>query len=475
MGLFGKLRGSSGPPDIDKMKNKTDFQGLIKAMKYKDDSNIRIEAARAYGELLGKSGFHYLAELLSDDDKNVRLTALDLLDKTLNKHINTYLTGLTSNSIVLEEVLEELNLVGVLYSDSFHTMKRNVGDMEYFYLKYFSIEIIDSIKLVVNVTEDEDNAVKDKASLLLKKLTEKSHVKLIEKLNISRIKKTAIIMLGAMKDTESVESLANLLIADHWDIRLEIVRALDNIRDKSTIKPLLLALNDENPEVRMEAAKALGNIGDEKVISDLRNLLDDQFIDVREEAAKSIKKIDKKFMNSQEKSTDTPTKIPEEKVLSTEEITLEKVGDIYRFNFHTISVPLVLELVENSFKEDGYELEEGNPLDGIYGYGSHAGRMVGGAFSKRFTFKVKIYSDGNFTYLEISKGMSGWSGGYMAVRSLNKELEKVVRKIQVINIMELRDSKIEPTAKNNLICQGCGSELVENSNFCAECGKKIDV
>lgn len=472
MGLFDKLKGPSGPPDIDKLKEKYDFEGLNKAMKYKDDSDIRIKAANAYAELFEKIAARELAKMLCDQDKNVRLNVLDLIDKTLNKHIETYLTGLTIDSTVLEEVLKELQLLDVLYGDSLYTMKRNVGDMEYFYLKYFDIVIIDPIKCVVKSFEDNDEVVRDKARELIQKITEKSHVKLIEKLQIPRMRKTAIIMLGAMKDTESVEALENSLKNDHWDIRLEIVRALGNIGDKSTIKSLLVSLNDENPEVRMEAAKALGNIGDESVISDLRNLLDDQFIDVREETAKSIKKLDMK-LDSSEESTETIAEIHEENVSSNKEITLEKVGDIYRFNFNTIAVPLVLELVGNSFKEDGYELEEGNPSDGIYGYGSHTGRMLSGAFAKRFTFKVKIYSDGNFTYLEISKGMSGWSGGYMAVRSLNKELEKVIRKIQVINTMELRDSRIDQTANNNQICSDCGSELVENSNFCGECGQPI--
>jgi hypothetical protein len=115
--------------------------------------------------------------------------------------------------------------------------------------------------------------------------------------------------------------------------------------------------------------------------------------------------------------------------LSNVDKSIERVEEGYRFNFKTIQILTLSEMLEISFKEDGYILEEGTPIDGIYGSGSHMNRILGGGLSKRFRFKIDIYSIGENTYLKISNAISGWSGGYIAVRSLNKEFERILFKI----------------------------------------------
>jgi hypothetical protein len=111
------------------------------------------------------------------------------------------------------------------------------------------------------------------------------------------------------------------------------------------------------------------------------------------------------------------------------EKSIDRVEDGYRFNFKTITIRELSEMLEMSFKNDGYILEEGTPIDGIYGSGNHVNRILVGGLSKRFRFKIQIYSIGEDTYLKISKAMSGWSGGYIAVRSLNKEFKRLLFKI----------------------------------------------
>ena len=40
-----------GPPDVDKLKAKGDIKGLIKALGYQRDWQVRVSAARALGEI----------------------------------------------------------------------------------------------------------------------------------------------------------------------------------------------------------------------------------------------------------------------------------------------------------------------------------------------------------------------------------------------------------------------------------------
>jgi hypothetical protein len=100
-----------------------------------------------------------------------------------------------------------------------------------------------------------------------------------------------------------------------------------------------------------------------------------------------------------------------------------KKGTFYSFNGSTADQ--VATYVNSFFETEGYKLESGTILNGKYGTGSHTLRLIAGVFIKRYKFNVNIYSDGNNTHLELSKAMSGISGGIFAVRALDKELKRI--------------------------------------------------
>lgn len=86
----------------------------------------------------------------------------------------------------------------------------------------------------------------------------------------------------------------------------------------------------------------------------------------------------------------------------------------------------VSEAVSNMFVGQGYKLEEGTKLDGIYGIGSAAGRFWGGGFVKRYKFSIKIFTTpDNGTLIHYEKAMSGFSGGAIGVSKMNKEFDRV--------------------------------------------------
>ncbi len=86
----------------------------------------------------------------------------------------------------------------------------------------------------------------------------------------------------------------------------------------------------------------------------------------------------------------------------------------------------VSESIYNIFIAEHYALEEGTKLDGIYGIGSAAGRILIGGLTKRNKFSVKIFTtpDGG-TLIHFDKAMSGMGGGLIGVSKMNKEFNRV--------------------------------------------------
>ncbi|ODS40580.1 hypothetical protein BEH94_07890 [Candidatus Altiarchaeales archaeon WOR_SM1_SCG] len=82
MGIFDFL---SGPPNMATLKSNKDVEGLIKALKYKRDSNyykdemIRSEAAMALGEIGDTRAVDPLIHALSDKSSDVRLVSVSAL------------------------------------------------------------------------------------------------------------------------------------------------------------------------------------------------------------------------------------------------------------------------------------------------------------------------------------------------------------------------------------------------------------
>jgi HEAT repeat protein len=69
-----------GPPDIDKLKNKHDCKGLIKATTYQKDWYVREKALEALAEI-GCKDTVLIAKCLADEKSRVRETAIQTLSK----------------------------------------------------------------------------------------------------------------------------------------------------------------------------------------------------------------------------------------------------------------------------------------------------------------------------------------------------------------------------------------------------------
>jgi len=63
------------------MEREKDIQGLIKALGYDKDLQVRVEAAKALGTIRDKNAVHPLLKALNGPDKDVRLVVVWALGK----------------------------------------------------------------------------------------------------------------------------------------------------------------------------------------------------------------------------------------------------------------------------------------------------------------------------------------------------------------------------------------------------------
>lgn len=108
--------------------------------------------------------------------------------------------------------------------------------------------------------------------------------------------------------------------------------------------------------------------------------------------------------------------------------SFEKNSDGANFLFET-DINTLANYVHEFFKTEGYELKEGNILNGAYLKGSLAGRVMLGGFAERFKFNVSVTDKGGMANLVLSKGMSGFSGGLIGLGKMNNETDRLRMKL----------------------------------------------
>jgi hypothetical protein len=113
--------------------------------------------------------------------------------------------------------------------------------------------------------------------------------------------------------------------------------------------------------------------------------------------------------------------------------SFEKNSDGANYLFET-DVNTLANYVYEFFKAEGYELQEGNVLQGGYLKGSLASRVMFGGFAERFKFNVNISDKNGMAYLVLSKGMSGFSGGLIGLGKMNNETDRLRMKLYNIFI-----------------------------------------
>jgi len=257
----------------------SDIKGLIKALGYIKDEDVRTAAAGALGQIGDPRAVEPLIAALKDEGESVRSSAARALGK-------------------IGDPRAVESLIAALKDKKWHVRKPAAGALDRLAWKpdrgaagaaYWAakgewgkcVEIgAPAVEPLIAALKDED--VRMRAVEALGKIGDPRAVEpLIAALKDQdeRMRKWAAEALGQIGDPRAVEPLIAAL--KDQDVRMRAVEALGKIGDPRAVEPLIAALNDRDERVRKWAAEALGKIGDPRAVEPLIAALRDQNRDVR--------------------------------------------------------------------------------------------------------------------------------------------------------------------------------------------------
>jgi HEAT repeat protein len=341
------LQGLFGPPDIAKMKAKRDVKGLIKALSYQEDVNVRWQAAKALGELKDAHAVEPLIAALKFD--TVRETAARTLDGMGWKPGKD---SIGAEYWIAKQNWEECILVGspavepliaALKDENADVRRKALESLEkigwqpgkdessaaYWLGRHNFTECIKigapAVGQLIIVLLDEEWNERAAAAEALGKIGDARAVEpliaaLISERNIMaphpspgelRIGPTPqakeedgacreiVRALGELKAADAVELLVKIANEEHWRSAIE---SLGQIGDARAVAPLITILNDERLDrfmqvkmgkeeyLRAYAASALGELKDVRAVAPLIAALGDKNSSVSRCAAEALGK-----------------------------------------------------------------------------------------------------------------------------------------------------------------------------------------
>lgn len=140
-----------------------------------------------------------------------------------------------------------------------------------------------------------------------------------------------------------------------------------------------------------------------------------------------------------------------DEVLQLMEVPFEWTGNSYLFYFDPILSEKLSQYVSYVFRKQGYNLDEGTPIDGFYTKNKFGDSLGFFRLPSKYKYQVEIFSKENKTCLEMSRVFHGslmsadkkiYGNNY-----LNSELNNIVNQIQFL----------KPSIKAYLICDNCGA------------------
>lgn len=229
-----------GPPNIEKMKEKRNVKGLIKAL-YNPDHNIYSKAAEALGEIGGKQAVEPLITALQDEKWNIRMAAAKAL-------------GMIGDSRAVEPLIVVFRKTGE-YSTHYAREEAakalgKIGDLR-------------AIEPLIDALQDKSDNIHMAAIEALGEIGDERAVEpLIDRLAGGKIGGASARALGKIGDPRAIEPLVAIAIRhDKADAVKVLVEALSKFAD-AAYKPLIAALKEaEWPASRKQAADILDQLG----------------------------------------------------------------------------------------------------------------------------------------------------------------------------------------------------------------------
>ncbi|ADK84488.1 PBS lyase HEAT domain protein repeat-containing protein [Desulfarculus baarsii DSM 2075] len=263
-------------------------RGLIKALGHKA-WQIQAEAAKSLGLLLLPGALPFLRRLLKASDADLRQKVLaaaagakeppsEAGDET---HPEVRKAAAVAISRIQPGVAQEA-LRAALASGQANLMGAAMSGLA-------NLEVTDIAQNVIELTANEDVAVRRAAAACLGRLREiKAVPRLVQLLQDSDagVRKEAVIALNHIKSRDALAPLAACLDDNDAEVRRVTAIALGNtrLRLNEIVQPLIHALRDRDASVRQAALMALSNIKAPEALEAAASLLADTHDEVRKQA-----------------------------------------------------------------------------------------------------------------------------------------------------------------------------------------------
>ena len=283
MELFSSL---SGQPNIERLYEKNDIEGLIKALEYYRGWEIRENAAKALGDLGNPQAVEALIHTLSDPFEMVRESAayalgnMDyeiVIDPLINalKRDDKYLRQGAAKALGNMKAKESVNSLIYALNDKYCEVQISAAE---------SLGKIGAIEAIGPLGELLNTEPCTKKGIYVKEVV-------VEALGNIRNKKAVEPLVDAMK-ISCPDPTVHLDEETSWDnavdLRDKASASLLKIGDKSAVEPIIENLKSENVWIRESAVVFLGNMGDKRALNPLSNLLEDDDEEIRKIAAEAI-------------------------------------------------------------------------------------------------------------------------------------------------------------------------------------------
>ncbi|MGZ7049223.1 MAG: HEAT repeat domain-containing protein [Methanobacterium sp.] len=297
-------------PNVDKMEQNGDLEGLIRALKH-NDCIIRKEAVVALKKIADKRALFQLIDALKYEKWQDKYAIMDSVRENAAEAL-----GLIKDKRAVDPLINALKDKDEDVRWKAAWALGNIGDQkaigsliyalqdEYWPVRRFAasalgkIGHVKSVRSLINALDDDEWHVRKYAADSLGRIGDVRAIRpLVNTLNDpdGDVRWRAVVALGKMKNA-AVEPLINALESNDWKIRGRVAEVLGNIGDKRAIEPLINALvglnKDGNKYVRGRAAEALGKMGDERAIDPLIAAMDDPYIYVKIKAEEALEKLD---------------------------------------------------------------------------------------------------------------------------------------------------------------------------------------
>lgn len=316
----------SGPPNISQLEQERNTKGLIRALTYTNDSQLRVEAAQALGDLGDPHAIPALIESLGDIQ--VRDTSVEILARFGNQVVEPLINALNHDTESIRiHAAKTLSIIGDTRAiphllDMLTHPKPQMREAAATALGKFDEEsAIDGLAAAIT---DKDAVVREMAVMAL---GESGHPNAIQPLIIvlqeskqQMLKAVAVKALGEMGAVEGIDALIEAyrigdvrrdvvlnalgkigdgrvtpiiieaLNDDTTRIREAALAALENL-NATAVKSLIDRLSHQNPAVRAAIAKNLGRLSDPAAIEALMKYFNDPDTTVRTNAAAAVGKL----------------------------------------------------------------------------------------------------------------------------------------------------------------------------------------